>query len=134
MSSGRHRVATDRGTLMVPLMLLVVIVLGGSALVVDGGRAMVARRHAVNVAEGAARAAVSTATPVSSFDPAAARRAALDHAARSGIAARDVSIEIGSDWVEVTIVERRMAVFLVLGGWSEVTVRGVGIARVVWVR
>lgn len=133
MTTVTDRRSTDRGTLMVPLMLLVVVVLGGAALIVDGGRAMVARRHAVDVAEGAARAAVSTATPVSSFDPTAARRAAVDHAERSGITARDVSVDVGPDWVRVTVVERRTAVFLVLGGWSDITVRGVGTARVVWV-
>jgi Flp pilus assembly protein TadG len=52
----------DRGSISVILVFLVVIALGGAGLIVDGGRAMSARRHASNTAEAAARAAVSTAT------------------------------------------------------------------------
>ena len=113
-------------------MLLVLLTLGGAGLVVDGGRAMSARRHASNTAEAAARAAVSTATPVASFDPVAARRAALTAATRAGIPAADVTVVVGRDAVRVTIVERRRTVFLVLGGVSTLTVRATGIARVVY--
>lgn len=122
----------DRGAVSVALMLLVLLTLGGAGLVVDGGRAMSARRHASNTAEAAARAAVSTATPVASFDPVVARRAAIAAATRAGIPAADVTVVVGRDVVRVTIVERRRTVFLVLGGVSTLTVRAVGIARVVY--
>ena len=122
----------DRGAVSVALMLLVVLTLGGAGLVVDGGRAMGARRHASNTAEAAARAAVSTATPVASFDPVVARRAALEYAARAGVPAADVTVVVGRDMVRVTVVERRRTVFLVLGGASTLTVRATGIARVVY--
>lgn len=122
----------DRGAISVALMLLVLLTLGGAGLVVDGGRAMSARRHASNTAEAAARAAVSTATPVASFDPVVARRAALAAATRAGIPAADVTVVVGRDVVRVTIVERRRTVFLVLGGVSTLTVRATGVARVVY--
>lgn len=122
----------DRGAVSVALMLLVVLTLGGAGLVVDGGRAMSARRHASNTAEAAARAAVSTATPVASFDPVVARRAALEYTTRAGIPATDVVVVVGRDAVRVTVVERRRTVFLVLGGASTLTVRATGIARVVY--
>jgi Flp pilus assembly protein TadG len=122
----------DRGAVSVALMLLVVLAIGGAGLVVDGGRAMGARRHASNTAEAAARAAVSTATPVASFDPVVARRAALEYATRAGVPAADVTVVVGRDMVRVTVVERRRTVFLVLGGASTLTVRATGIARVVY--
>ena len=122
----------DTGSLMVSLMIVMVVVLAGAGLIVDGGRAMAARRHATNVAEGAARAAVSSTTPVRWFDPDVARAAAIDHAERSGVASADVSVDIDGEVVTVTVVERCRAVFLVMGGWSQVTVRGSGSATVVY--
>lgn len=124
--------ARDRGSISVVMIIMLVMVLAGAGLVVDGGRAMAARRHASNTAEAAARAAVSTATPVSGFDPATARDAALDYATRAGVAAVDVNVVVVSDAVRVTITERRRTVFLVLGGRSTMTVRATGVARVVY--
>ncbi len=122
----------DRGAISVVMMFLLVIALGGAGLVLDGGRAMSARRHASNVAEAAARAAVSTATPVSSFDPTQARRAAISYAERAGVASKDVDVVVAADFVTVTVTERRATVFLVLGGRSTMTVRAAGTARIVY--
>lgn len=122
----------DRGDLLVSLMLLVVVVLAGAGLIVDGGRVMATRRHASNIAEGAARAAVSSTTPVRNFQPDTAREAAIDHAVRSGISAGDVAVVVRDGSVTVTVTERRRSVFLVLGGWESVTVRGTGTATVVY--
>ena len=122
----------DRGDLLVSLMLLVVVVLAGAGLIVDGGRVMAARRHASNIAEGAARAAVSSTTPVRDFQPDTAREAAIDHAVRSGISAGDVAVVVRDGSVTVTVTERRRSVFLVLGGWETVTVKGTGTATVVY--
>lgn len=122
----------DRGAITVVMMILLVVVFAGAGLVVDGGRAMAARRHASNTAEAAARAAVSIATPVSGFDPVAARRAAVDHAVRAGVSAADVGVVVGTDFVRVTVIERRRTVFLVLGGASTMTVQATGVARVVY--
>lgn len=122
----------DRGSVSVAMLLLLVVALGGAGLVVDGGRTMAARRHASNTAEAAARAAVASATPVASFDPVVARRAALSYAQRAGVRAADVRVVVGVDSVSVTITERRSTVFLVLGGRSTITVSATGIARVVF--
>jgi Flp pilus assembly protein TadG len=122
----------DRGSVSVAMLLLLVVALGGAGLVVDGGRAMAARRHASNTAEAAARAAVATATPVASFDPDLARRAALSYARRAGVRPADVRVVVSADSVRVTITERRSTVFLVLGGRSTLTVTATGIARVVF--
>lgn len=122
----------DRGSTLVATLLLVAVVLAGSALVVDGGRAMVARRHASNVAEGAARAAVATGSADGDLDRGTAGRAALDHARRSGVAVEDVAVVVGADSVTVTVTERRRTVFLVLGGVSTTTVHATGTARLVY--
>ena len=122
----------DRGAISVVLMLLLVIALAGAGLIVDGGRVMVARRHASNTAEAAARAAVSTATPVSGFDRDAARGAAIEYANHAGVATSDVEVVVGADFVTVTVTERRSTVFLILGGQETMTVRATGTARVAY--
>jgi Flp pilus assembly protein TadG len=126
------RADRDRGSIAVSLVLLLVIVLAGGGLILDGGRAMAARRHATNIAEAAARVAVSTASPVDPFDMAQARELAIDFAARAGIPAQDVSVVVAPDVVTVTITERRRAVFLAFGGAPTMTVHATGRARVVF--
>lgn len=111
------------------MVILVIVVLAGAGLIVDGGRVMIARRHASNVAEAAARAGVATATPVSGFRPDVARAAAMSYATRAGAAPADVEIVVTADYVSVTITERRSTVFLILGGRETITVRATGIAR-----
>jgi Flp pilus assembly protein TadG len=123
---------TDRGSIAVSLVLLLVLVLAGGGLILDGGRAMVARRHATNIAEGAARVAVSTATPTQPFDETQARGLAVDFAGRAGIPPQDVAVIVTSDVVTVTITERRRAVFLAFGGLPSMTVHATGRARVVF--
>lgn len=122
----------DRGAIAVVMVMLLVVVLAGAGLIVDGGRVLVARRHASNTAEAAARAAVATATPVSGFQRDVARAAAVSAAGRAGVAAADVAVVVGADSVTVTITERRRTVFLVLGGLQTVTVKASGTARVVY--
>lgn len=130
--NGRRNVERDRGDISVMAMVLLLVVVAAAGLIIDGGRVMSARRHASNVAEAAARAAVSTLTPVSDLDPVAARTAAISHATRAGVAAADVSVVVGAETVRVTVVERRRSVFLALGGVSVLTVRATGVARVVF--
>lgn len=125
--------AADRGTISVALMLLLVITLAGAGLIVDGGRTMAARRHASNVAESAARAAVSTMSPVTPLDPATARAAALRVTIAARIPDRDVVIEVHPDVVVVTVTERRAAVFAAFGGRTSFTVRATGRARIQFV-
>ncbi|MEI7546453.1 MAG: pilus assembly protein TadG-related protein [Actinomycetota bacterium] len=127
-----NRFGRDAGAITVVAMFLLIISLLGAGLVVDGGRAMAARRHAYNTAEAAARAGVATATPMSGFSPTRARAAALDYALRSGVAARDVAVVVTADRVSVTITERRRSVFLILGGWKTVAVRATGTARLAY--
>lgn len=122
----------DRGAISVVMVMVLVVVLAGAGLIVDGGRVLVARRHASNTAEAAARAAVATATPVSGFQRDAARAAAVGAAVRAGVPAADVEVVVGGESVTVTITERRRTVFLVLGGVQTVTVKASGTARVVY--
>ncbi len=122
----------DRGSVAVAMVLLLVLVLAGGGLVLDGGRAMAARRHAANIAEAAARVAVSTATPVQPFDVSQALDLAIDFAVRAGIPPQDVVVVVSPDVVTVTVTERRRAVFLAFGGLAVMTVRATGRARVVF--
>jgi Flp pilus assembly protein TadG len=120
----------DRGSVSVVLAMLVVVCLAGAGLIVDGGRAMVARRHASNTAEAAARAAVATSSPIAGLDRTRATSAAVSYAGRAGVAPSDVRVEVIGRTVTVTVTERRSTVFLVLGGRQTLTVRASGSARV----
>jgi Flp pilus assembly protein TadG len=127
----------DRGSLSIVLGVLVLVTLAGAALVVDGGRAMAARRQAANTAEAAARVAMARSSLTSGFDPARAVDLAVDHAVRSGVAPADVEVQVrngpaGAPEVVVTITARRTTVFLALGGAEELTVRARGAARSVY--
>ena len=131
------RTPSDRGSLSIMLTVLVLVTLGGAALVVDGGRAMAARRHAANTAEAAARVAVAGQSLTVGFDPDTATARAIDHATRSGIDPSDVAVAIrtgptGEPEVVVTVTERRTAVFLALGGTDVLTVRASGAATFIY--
>jgi Flp pilus assembly protein TadG len=114
------------------MVFLFTLVLSGGGLILDGGRAMVARRHAANIAEAAARVAVSTATPVQPFDMSQAHDLAIDFAGRAGIPASDVAVTVSPDVVTVTVTERRRTIFLAFGGVPSMTVRATAHARVVF--
>jgi len=127
----------DRGVIGVLLMVLVVLCLGAAGLVVDGGRAMGARRHAANTAEGAARYAVSSQSLSTVVDADVLRARALDFAVRSGVPAGSVEVHVdltdpNHPVVEVTITEHVRAVFLALAGTTDLTVRATGSARFVY--
>lgn len=123
----------DRGAFGVAAVLLVLVTLAGAALVVDGGRAMAARRHAANTAEAAARVGLSGYVPGSSIDHRAAVAAALDHTRRAGVATGDATATFGTDGagrpeLVVSVTARRRSVFLVLAGTEVMTVRATGSA------
>ena len=130
---GEHLDERDRGAFGVAAVLLVIVTLAGAALVVDGGRAMAARRHAANTAEAAARAGLSGYVPGAGIDPRAAVAAALDHSRRAGVAVGDATATFGTDGagrpeLVVTITARRRSVFLLLAGADVMTVRATGSA------
>lgn len=126
----------DRGVLSVVLMLFTVVCLAGGALVVDGGRAMAARRHAAGTAEASARYAVATQTISELADRDTLRRRATEFALRSGVAAADLDVTVTETVegpvVSVTVTERRTGVFAALVGADTLTVHATGRARSVW--
>lgn len=131
----RRRPSRDRGSLSIVMMFLVVVTLGGAALIVDGGRAMAARRHAANTAEASARSGVASQSLSIGFDPVSAASAARSHASRSGIAPEDVDVQVRFDpepELVVTITERRSTIFLILGGNDELIVAATGSATFVY--
>lgn len=128
---------SDRGSLTIISMFLLVIALSGAALIVDGGRALAARRHAANTAEAAARFAVADQSLTGGFDENLAVAVARSHAQRSGVDAGDVTVAIRTDQagrpeVVVTVTEHPTTVFLVLGGRADMTVRATGAATFVY--
>lgn len=127
----------DRGALGVILAVMVTLTLAGAALIVDGGRAMAARRHAANTAEAAARAAVSRHTPGTDVNTHVATDAALAYTRAAGIPDSDVRVAVSRPVgapaeVTVTITERRTSVFLVLASVDELTVQSSGSATSLW--
>ena len=69
---------------------------------------------------------------MSGFDRETARAAAIEYANRAGAATADVEVDVGVDYVTVTVTERRSTVFLILGGQETMTVRATGTARVAY--
>lgn len=127
-----HR-GRDRGSLSVVMMLLTIIALGAAGLVVDGGRALAARRHAAGIAEAAARHAISRHSLSTGWNPVTAGAMARSFAARSGVDHADIEVVArtrsdGRPEIVVTITERRAAVFAALGGVETLTVRASGSA------
>ncbi len=116
----------DRGMASVATVLMLVVVLAGAGVVYDGGRALAARREAINVAEGAARAGATTVTAEGlRRDPAAA--AARDFLTASGVAPSDiVSITVTTNSVTVVVRSSTDAVFGNLIGNDEIVVYGTG--------
>jgi Flp pilus assembly protein TadG len=133
--SARATTVRDRGSLSIVMVFLVIITLGGAALIVDGGRAMAARSHAANTAEAAARSAVASQSLSTGFDADAASATARSHAQRAGVDPSDVDVSIRyrpEPEVVVTITERRSTVFLILGGNEDMTVHASGSAMFVY--
>jgi Putative Flp pilus-assembly TadE/G-like len=118
----------DRGLTGVAATFMLLVALAGGGLVYDGGRALGARRDAINNAEAAARAGAAEV----GFDglvAVEARAAVVDHLTRQGVAAEDIaSIEIDATTVTVTVIARRPAAFAALLGNDTLIVRGVGTA------
>ena len=116
----------DRGMTSIAAVLMLVVVLAGAGVVYDGGRALAARREAINVAEGAARAGATTVTAEGlRQDPATA--AARDFLTASGVAPSDiVSITVTTNSVSVVVRSSTRAVFGNLIGNDEFVVYGTG--------
>ncbi|MET0146099.1 MAG: pilus assembly protein TadG-related protein [Ilumatobacteraceae bacterium] len=126
----RARALDDRGLVGIASVLMIIVVLAGATLIVDGGRALVAQRQIINVAEGAARAGVATADRFG-LQESEARAAAADHVAAAGVPDSDVvSISVSASTVTVTLEAHRTGVFTSLLGNPTFTVTGTGTA--VW--
>lgn len=122
----RGRWQDDRGMLGVAAALLIVMVLAGGALIYDGGRALVAQRQIINVAEGAARAGTATADR-NGLQEGAAVAAARAHIAAADVPDSDVvSVAVAPDRVTVTLRAHRTGVFTSLLGNDTMTVTGTG--------
>jgi hypothetical protein len=87
-----RRATTDRGDVSIMVVLMVTIVIGGASVIFDGALKLIAERHASNVAEGAARAAVDSGVATGGLSAITARRAAIDHAAALGVPAERVVV------------------------------------------
>jgi Flp pilus assembly protein TadG len=122
----RRAIADDRGVIGPAVTMLLVVVLIGAGLVFDGGRALAARREAINTAEAAARAGVATLTADGlREDP--ARAATFEFLDAAGVARTDVvSITVTPTTVTVVLTARRDAVFGQLIGNDSIVVRGSG--------
>jgi hypothetical protein len=125
----RVRVGDERGLASIAAVLMIVVVLAGAALIFDGGRALVARRQIINIAEAAARAGAATADR-HGLQQAPATEAAAAHIHGAGIPDSDVvAITVTAQRVTVTLQAHRDAVFTSLLGNPTITVTGTGSAQ-----
>lgn len=122
----RGRWRADDGFTGVAATVMLLVALAGGGLIFDGGRALAARRDAINDAEAAARAGAAE-IGFSGLDTDAATQAARDHLAASGVDPGDIeSIDVADNTVTVTVTARRDAVFTTLLGNDTIVVAGVG--------
>lgn len=126
LSRLRRWSSDDRGIIGPAVTMVLFVALAGGGLVYDGGRALVARRQAINTAEAAARVGASTVTADGlRQDP--ARAATLEFLDSAGVARSDIiSITITPATVTVIIRASRDAVFGQLLGNDRIVVRGDG--------
>lgn len=122
----RRWTTDDRGLTGIAATVMLLIVLAGAGLVYDGGRALAARREAINTAEAAARAGAATVTANGlRQDP--ANTAARDFLDTAGVADGDVmSVTVTATEVRVVLRASRDAVFGQLLGNDQIIVYGSG--------
>lgn len=121
----RHR-RSDDGFTGVAATVMLLVALAGGGLIFDGGRALAARRDAINHAEAAARAGAAQ-IEFSGLDTDAASQAAREHLLSTGVAADDIkSLTVADNTVTVVVIARRDAVFTTLLGNDTIVVAGVG--------
>ena len=122
----RRRSRDDSGFTGVAATVMLLAALAGGGLIFDGGRALAARRDAINDAEAAARVGASQI----GFDGLStdqATQAARDHLLAAGVAPADIArIEVDGTTVTVAVTARRDAVFTSLLGNDTIVVAGVG--------
>jgi Flp pilus assembly protein TadG len=121
----------DCGAVTMMMFGILGVALAGSALIVDGGRTMSARRHASNVAEAAARAGASLDNPFETATLSKVTRRVYDYTDALGVARADVSISFDGTDVTVRITEHRRAIFVALSGIESIDVTESGTARTV---
>lgn len=121
-----RRWRADDGFTGVAATVMLLVALAGGGLIFDGGRALAARRDAINDAEAAARAGAAE-IGFSGLNTDAATQAARDHLLAAGVAPNDIqSINVAGNTVTITVTARRDAVFTTLLGNDTIVVAGVG--------
>lgn len=126
-------VQRDRGAVTMMMFGILGVALAGSALIVDGGRTMSARRHASNIAEAAARAGASLDNPFETATVSKVTRRVHDYTDALGLARADVAISFDGTDVTVRITEHRRAIFVALSGIESIDVTESGTARTVFI-
>lgn len=124
--NARRRWLDDRGFTGVAATVMLLVAIAGGGLIFDGGRALEARRSAINDAEAAARAGAAQ-VGFDGLDTNRAIQAARDHLTAAGVAPADIAaITVDGTTVTVTVTARRPAVFTALLGNDTLIVAGVG--------
>ncbi|MEL6893462.1 MAG: hypothetical protein AAFP84_17855, partial [Actinomycetota bacterium] len=109
--TARRRWLDDCGFTGVAATVMLLVAIAGGGLIFDGGRALEARRSAINDAEAAARAGAAQ-VGFNGLDTNRAFLAARDHLSAAGVAPADIaSIAVDGTTVTVTVTARRPAVF-----------------------
>ena len=122
----RLRWRNDDGFTGVAATVMLLVALAGAGLIFDGGRALAARRDAINDAEAAARAGAAQ-IGFSGLATDTATQAARDHLLAAGVNPDDIeSITVDGTTVTVIVTARRDAVFTTLLGNDTLIVAGVG--------
>lgn len=121
-----RRAGDDRGFTGLAATVLLLAALAGGGLIFDGGRALSARRDAINDAEAAARVGASQ-IGFDGLNTDRATQAARDHLIAAGVAPSDIQrVDVNGTTVTVAVTARRDAVFTSLLGNDTIVVAGIG--------
>jgi len=123
------------GQVTVFVVVVFVALLAVAGLVIDGGRALAARRRAIDEAEAAARAGAQAlsidayrSSATVTLDPTAARAAALGYVAATGDTGQ---VTISGGQITVTVQVHQRVTILGIAGVGTMTLNGTGSAQLI---
>ena len=125
----------EAGQVTVFVVVIFVALLAVAGLVIDGGRALAARRRAIDEADAAARAGAQAlsvdayrSSATVTLDPAAARAAALRYLAATGDTG---TVDVAAGTITVTVHVHQPVTILGIAGIGTMTLTGTGNAQLI---
>ncbi len=135
MTGPARRLRDQAGQVTIFVVVMFIALVAVAGLVIDGGRALAARRRSIDEAEAAARAGAQAlsvdayrSSATITLDPAAARAAAVSYLAATGDTGQ---VTIAGGTITVTVETHQTMTILGIVGIRTMTLAGTGSAELV---